>query len=103
MLIHMLDSEDQIADWVIRGKSKEYKRTKTREHTSIQKVKDHLGGVEGQRNAWLAQAKTSSGGVVLPFFLLMRPSAFRSERTVPVVHRAALPREKNHSLALAGA
>lgn len=44
MLIHMLDSEDQIADWVIRGKSKEYKRTKTREHTSIQKVKDHLGG-----------------------------------------------------------
>ncbi|MDG6899846.1 MAG: hypothetical protein JRM91_01745 [Nitrososphaerota archaeon] len=56
ILIHMIDNEDWIVNWVIHGKSREYKRKKAEEYTSIQMIKNHLEDVEGRTKAYLAGA-----------------------------------------------
>ena len=48
ILVHIIDNEDWIVNWVIRGKSREYVRKKSEEYTDMAQVIRHLDEVEGR-------------------------------------------------------
>lgn len=54
ILLHMVDNEDWIVNWVIPGRSGDYVRRKWVEYTSIGMVLAHLEEVEKKTRAWLA-------------------------------------------------
>ncbi|MHB8566519.1 MAG: DinB family protein [Nitrososphaerales archaeon] len=56
ILIHMIDNEDWIVNWVIHNKSQEYKRVKAEEYTDMKLVMLHLDEVEGRTREYLARA-----------------------------------------------
>ena len=54
ILIHMIDNEDWIVNWVVPNKATEYKRArKSEEYTNMQMVRDHLEEVEKGTKAYL--------------------------------------------------
>ena len=57
IMIHIIDYEDWIVNWVIHGKSTEYKRArKSEEYTDIQMIEKHLEEVEGRTKQYLERA-----------------------------------------------
>ena len=57
IMIHIIDNEDWIVNWVIYNRSTEYKRTrKSEEYTDIQTIKDHLDDVERRTRSYLERA-----------------------------------------------
>jgi len=57
ILIHMIDNEDWIVNWVILNKAAEYKRERrSEEYTNMQMVRDHLEEVEKKTNAYMERA-----------------------------------------------
>ncbi|HMK84186.1 MAG TPA: DinB family protein [Candidatus Bathyarchaeia archaeon] len=56
ILVHMIDNEDWIINWVIHGKSREYVRKKSEEYTDMTQVLQHLDEVEGKTRAFLKAA-----------------------------------------------
>jgi uncharacterized damage-inducible protein DinB len=57
ILLHMIDNEDWIVNWVIRNKSTEYTRRRSAEYTSIQMILDHLNKVEKKTTSYLKLAE----------------------------------------------
>ena len=53
ILLHMIDNEDWIVNWVIPGNSSSYVRRKSAEYTSMNMILDHLEQVQRQTAAWL--------------------------------------------------
>jgi uncharacterized damage-inducible protein DinB len=57
ILVHMIDNEDWIVNWVIQNRAAEYKRERrSEEYTSMQLVRDHLEEVERKTRAYLEKA-----------------------------------------------
>jgi uncharacterized damage-inducible protein DinB len=56
ILIHMVDNEEWIVNWVIHGRSTEYSRRKSAEYTNMQMVLEHLEEVEGKTKSYLEHA-----------------------------------------------
>jgi len=56
ILIHIVDNENWIFNWVIHNKATEFKRAKSEEYTSMQMITEHLDEVERKTKAYLAQA-----------------------------------------------
>ena len=57
ILIHMIDNEDRIVNWVVRNKGAEYKRAlNPEEYSNIQMIRSHLSEVEDKTKAYLAKA-----------------------------------------------
>jgi uncharacterized damage-inducible protein DinB len=56
ILLHIIDNEDWIVNWVIHGKSREYARKKSEEYTDMTQVLQHLDEVEGKTRAFLKTA-----------------------------------------------
>lgn len=55
ILLHMIDNEDWIVNWVIKGKPREYKRErKSDEYTDMKMVLDHLDQVESKTRPYLS-------------------------------------------------
>jgi uncharacterized damage-inducible protein DinB len=46
ILLHMIDNEDWMVNWIIPNKSKDYVRRKSAEYTSMRMILDHLEEVE---------------------------------------------------------
>jgi uncharacterized damage-inducible protein DinB len=62
ILIHMIDNEDWIVNWVIFDKSQDYKREKkSDDYTSMKEVIDHLADVEAKTKEYLRSAAGRSG------------------------------------------
>jgi uncharacterized damage-inducible protein DinB len=55
ILLHMIDNEDWIVNWVIRNRSKDYVRRKSEEYTSVKLIFDHLEEVEEKSRQYLAK------------------------------------------------
>jgi uncharacterized damage-inducible protein DinB len=53
ILIHMIDNEDWIVNWVIHGKSASYVRRKTEEYTNMQMVLEHLNEVGNKTRQYI--------------------------------------------------
>jgi uncharacterized damage-inducible protein DinB len=59
ILIHMIDNEDWMVNWVIHGKSEQYTRRKSVEYTSIRMLLDHLDEVEKKTKYYIQRADES--------------------------------------------
>lgn len=59
ILLHMIDNEDWIVNWVIRRKSTEYSRRRSAEYTSVETVFAHMDDVERRSKAYLKGADES--------------------------------------------
>lgn len=59
ILLHMIDNEDWIVNWVIRDKSIGYTRRKSAEYTSIQMVLGHLDEVQNKTNSYIQHVDDS--------------------------------------------
>jgi uncharacterized damage-inducible protein DinB len=59
ILIHMIDNEDWIVNWVIRGKSTQYTRRKSAEYTSMATLREHLDEVEKKTKLYVQRADDS--------------------------------------------
>jgi uncharacterized damage-inducible protein DinB len=57
ILLHMIDNEDWIVNWVIRGKAKDYVRKKSAEYTNMQMILIHLDEVTTKTRSYLDLAK----------------------------------------------
>jgi uncharacterized damage-inducible protein DinB len=57
ILLHMIDNEDWIVGWVIRGKSREYVRKTSAEYTTMEMLLTHLNEVEVRTRGYLKTAK----------------------------------------------
>ena len=55
ILLHMIDNEEWMANWVIRNKSKDYVRKKSEEYTSMKMILDHLEEVEERSRQYFAK------------------------------------------------
>ncbi len=53
IMLHMIDNEDWIVNWVIPGKSQAYARKKWEEYTDMAVVLNHLNAVENGTRAYL--------------------------------------------------
>jgi len=53
ILLHIIDNEDWIVNWVIPGRATDYTRRKSEEYTSMQMVTDHLDEVERRTRSYL--------------------------------------------------
>lgn len=57
ILIHIIDNEDWIVNWVVHNRATEYKRArKPEDYTSIQMIREHLDEVERKTKAYLERA-----------------------------------------------
>lgn len=57
ILIHIIDNEDWIVNWVVRNKATEYKKArKSEDYTSIQMLREHLDEVERKTKTYLDRA-----------------------------------------------
>jgi len=62
ILLHMIDNEDWIVNWVIFHKSTEYKREKkSDDYSSMKEVLEHLDHVEAKTKEYLKGAVEKSG------------------------------------------
>jgi len=62
ILLHMIDNEDWIVNWVINNNSQGYKREKKSEdYQSMQEVIDHSNHVEARTKEYLKNAAYKSG------------------------------------------
>ncbi|WP_455369922.1 DinB family protein [[Eubacterium] cellulosolvens] len=52
ILLHIIDNEDWIVNWVISGKSADYKRRNSEEYTNLQMIIDHLDEVEKRTRSY---------------------------------------------------
>ena len=56
ILLHMIDNEDWIVNWVVKGRSKEYKREKKSvEYTEMKMVIEHLDKIESKTREYFAR------------------------------------------------
>jgi uncharacterized damage-inducible protein DinB len=55
ILLHMIDNEEWMVNWVIRNKSKDYVRKKSEEYTSMKMILDHLEEVEDRSRQYFAK------------------------------------------------
>lgn len=55
ILLHMIDNEEWMVNWVIRNKSRDYVRRKSEEYTSMKIVLDHLEEVEEKSRRYFAK------------------------------------------------
>jgi uncharacterized damage-inducible protein DinB len=63
ILVHMIDNEDWIVNWVINNKALEYKREKKSEdYRSMSEVLDHLNNVESKTRSYLKKALATGTG-----------------------------------------
>ena len=46
ILLHMIDNEDRIVNWIIQNKAKDYVRKNPEEYTSMKMILDHLEEIE---------------------------------------------------------
>ncbi len=53
ILIHMIDNEDWIVNWVIHNKSTEYRRRKSEEYTNTQMILEHLEEVARKTRSYI--------------------------------------------------
>lgn len=54
ILIHIIDNEDWIVNWVVKNKSRDYKRErKSEEYLDMKMVEDHLAEVEARTRSYL--------------------------------------------------
>jgi uncharacterized damage-inducible protein DinB len=53
ILIHIIENEDWIVNWVIPGKTAEYTRKKPSEYTDMQAIVNYLNEVEGRTQSYL--------------------------------------------------
>ena len=54
IMLHMIDNEDWIVNWVIPGRRKEYSRRKSEEYKDISMMRSHLEDVEARSESELA-------------------------------------------------
>lgn len=55
IVVHMVDNEDWVVNWVINGKPRDYKRKrKSEEYTDMKMIVDHLDQVESRTREYLA-------------------------------------------------
>ena len=59
ILLHMIDNEDWIVNWVIHNKSTEYRRRKSEEYTNMQMISDHLENVSSKTRSFFASLEES--------------------------------------------
>ena len=59
ILLHMIDNEEWMVNWVIRNKSKDYVRRKSEEYTSMRMILDHLEEVEESSRKYFAKLDES--------------------------------------------
>ncbi|WP_455278134.1 DinB family protein [[Eubacterium] cellulosolvens] len=52
ILLHIIDNEDWIINWVISGKSADYKRRNSEEYSSMEMIIDHLDEVEKNTHSY---------------------------------------------------
>ena len=70
IMIHIIDNEDWIVNWVIHDRSREYKRArKSEEYTNIQMIRDHLDEVERKTKSYLEGADADELGRRVNFVL----------------------------------
>ncbi len=55
ILLHMIDNEDWMVNWVIPNKSKDYARRKSAEYTNMKMIADHLEEVEERSAQYFAK------------------------------------------------
>jgi uncharacterized damage-inducible protein DinB len=55
ILLHMIDNEDWMVNWVIPNRSKDYVRRKSEEYTSVKMILDHLEEVEEKSRQYFAK------------------------------------------------
>jgi uncharacterized damage-inducible protein DinB len=55
ILLHMIDNEDWMVNWVIRNRSKDYVRRKSEEYTSMKMIFDHLQEVQEKSRQYFAK------------------------------------------------
>ncbi|MDG7016659.1 MAG: hypothetical protein JRM82_04705 [Nitrososphaerota archaeon] len=54
ILVHMIDNEDWIVNWVVKGRPREYKRgRRSEDYTSTKMIVDHLDQVETNTREYL--------------------------------------------------
>ncbi|MCX6660132.1 MAG: hypothetical protein NTX81_07115 [Candidatus Bathyarchaeota archaeon] len=53
ILLHMIDNEDWIANWVIFNRSAEYKRRDSAEYTNMQMIIGHLNEVQKKTSSYI--------------------------------------------------
>jgi len=53
ILLHIIDNEDWIVNWVIPGKAADYRRRESAEYTDMRMVIDHLDEVEKRTRSFL--------------------------------------------------
>jgi uncharacterized damage-inducible protein DinB len=54
ILLHMIDNEDWMVNWVIPGRADQYSRRKWEEYTSMEMVVEHMNQVESKTVEYLA-------------------------------------------------
>jgi len=59
ILLHMIDNEDWMVNWVISNKSKDYVRRKSEEYTNAKMVLDHLEEVEEKSRQYFSKLEDS--------------------------------------------
>jgi uncharacterized damage-inducible protein DinB len=58
-LLHMIDNEEWIVNWVIHNKSKDYVRRKSEEYTSMKMILNHLEEVEEKSRQYFTKLDDS--------------------------------------------
>ena len=71
ILIHMIDNEDWIVNWVIPGKSNKYSRRKSEEYTNMSMVLEHLAEVEERTKLFLQNVNEHELNRKVNFVLLL--------------------------------
>jgi uncharacterized damage-inducible protein DinB len=57
IILHMIDNEDWIVNWVVHDKSREYRRLKkSEEYTDMQMIWNHLEEVESKTRSYVEKA-----------------------------------------------
>jgi len=69
ILLHMIDNEDWIVNWVIPGKSRAYMRKKWEEYAGMPTVLNHLNEVEKGTRAYLERSTQQDFGRRVDFTL----------------------------------
>jgi len=55
ILLHVIDNEDWMVNWVIPGKLEDYVRRKSEEYTNMQMIINHLEEIEKKSNRYFAK------------------------------------------------
>ena len=74
ILLHMIDNEDWMVNWVIHNKSKDYARRKSEEYTSMKMIQDHLEEVEEKSARYFARLDVTELGRRVKFATMAGPT-----------------------------